>query len=232
MNKILEILEKKQKENNRTGSLWDWTVGYPESQWEILCRLENGFFFEDEKNLIFYTSQDEKIGFEENIQFKQDKRDFISQKTNEKILYFSSGPKITKSLIEKGVFEITDRVGHYIKVKVEPMVDEFFVNENNYKLVKLNGQELALLYTAFTNNLFHKPKEGQVYYERHNDNSCTLYLKNDYFGLLQNSILMASYQGRFRQSNAETEWNNLKEKIDAAEVSKKDNVEDLESYII
>lgn len=55
MNKIIEILAKKEKENKRTGSMWDWNEGYPESQWKILCQLENGHFFEDEKNLIFYS---------------------------------------------------------------------------------------------------------------------------------------------------------------------------------
>ena len=232
MNKILEILDKKQKEVIRTGSLTDWSVGYPESQWEILCRLENGHFFEDEKNLIFYTSQNEKFGFEENEKFHQDKTDFISQKTSEKILYWSSGSKITKSLVEKGVFEITDRVGHYIKVRVEPMIEEVVVNENNFKLVNLNGQQLALLAIALSKDLFHRPKKGQVYYESHNDSSCTLYFKSDYYGLLENSILMASYQGKFRQSNSEAEWNNLKEKIDNAEISNRDDIEKLQLYSI
>ncbi|MBK6392620.1 MAG: hypothetical protein IPF70_19090 [Saprospiraceae bacterium] len=45
MNRILEVLDKREKETKRTGSLWDWQKGYPESQWALLCRLENGKFF-------------------------------------------------------------------------------------------------------------------------------------------------------------------------------------------
>ena len=36
MNRIIEIIEKKEKEVKRTGSMWDWQEGYPESQWKIL----------------------------------------------------------------------------------------------------------------------------------------------------------------------------------------------------
>lgn len=131
MNKIIEILEKKEKEIKRTGSLWDWEVGYPESQWKILCQLENGKFFEDEKNLVFYTIENKKIGFEAMPEYNQDKKDFISAKTSENITYWSSNNQITKSLIENGVFEITDRVGHYIKLRVEPMLKEVSTVEND-----------------------------------------------------------------------------------------------------
>src|SRR5690606_24913997 len=140
---------------------------------------------------------------------------------------WSSNNQITKSLTEEGVFEITDRVGHYIKLRVEPMVDEVVIVENDYKSIRLNGQELALLYMALLKNLFNRPKKGQIYYESHNDGSCTLYFKRDYYSLLESSILMAFYQGKFSQSNAEVDWNNLKEKIDSAEISDRDGIEDL-----
>jgi hypothetical protein len=218
MNKILEILDKKQIENKRTGSLWDWNEGYPESQWEILSRLENGHFFEDEKNLVFYTTENEKFGFEENKNNNQDKRDYIS------------GPKITKNLIEKGVFEITDRVGNYLKIRVEPMLDEVITVEKDYKSLRMNGQELSLLYMALSKSLFERPKKGQIYYESHNDRSCTMYFKRDYYSSLTASILTAFYQGKFRQSNAESDWNDLKDTIDQAEISDIDNVENLELY--
>jgi hypothetical protein len=224
MNKILEILEKKQKENKRTGSLWDWNEGYPESQWEIICRLENGRFFEDEDKLVFYTTENEVFGFEE------DKKEYIDEKTSEKIFYWSTGEKITKSLLEEGVFEITDRVGHYIKLRVEPMLNEISTVKNDYKSIRLNGQELALLFMALSKDLFSRPKKGQVYFESHHDGSCTLYFKRDYYSLLTGSIETAYYQGKFRQSNAESDWNELKNTIDQAEISDNENVEDLELY--
>lgn len=230
MNKIIEILEKKEKENKRTGSMWDWLEGYPESQWKILCELENGHFFEDEENLIFYTTENEEIGFEAMPKYNQNKKDFITAKTSENITYWSTDVQITKSLIEDGVFEITDRVGHYMKLRVEPMLKEISTVENDYKSIRLNGQELALLYMALSKSLFSRPKEGQVYYESHNDSSCTIYFKSDYYSSLTSSILTASYQGKFRQSNAESDWENLKNTIDQAQTSDKDDIENLQLY--
>lgn len=230
MNRIIEIIEKKEKEVKRTGSMWDWLEGYPESQWKILCELENGKFFEDEKNLLFYNTENVEIGFEAMPENNQDKTDFITAKTSENIKYWSSDYQITKSLVEDGVFEITDRVGHYIKLRVEPMVKEVSTVTNDFKSVRLTSQELPLLYIALSKNLFTRPKKGQVYFESHSDSSCTLYLKADYHSELESSMLMAQHQGKFRQSNAEFEWNNLKNKIDEAQISDKENIKDLELY--
>ena len=210
--------------------MWDWQEGFPESQWKILCQLENGQFFEDEKTLMFYTSENEKIGFKDLPEYNQDKTNFISAKTSENITYWSSDYQITKSLTENGVFEITDRVGHYIKLRVEPMLNEVSTVENDFKSIRLNGQELALLYMALSKSLFSRPKKGQVYYESHNDGSCTIYFKSDYYSSLTSSILTASYQGKFRQSNAETDWENLKDTIDRAQISEKENIKNLELY--
>lgn len=230
--KILEIIEKREKVNNDTSGLWGWQKGYPESKWEILCRLENGRFFEDEKNILFYTTELEKIGFEASAEYDQDKTNFIRSRTTESIQYWSSDYQITKSLVDNGVFEITDRVGHYIKLRVEPMVKEISTVLNDFKFVRLNSQELPLLYIALSKNLFKRPKKGQIYYESHSDGRCTLYLKADYLSELQNSMLMAQYQGKFSQSNSEIEWNNLKDKIDQAQISDKENIKDLKLYEI
>lgn len=228
--KILEILEKKQKEITRTGSLWDWQQGYPESQWELLCRLENGHFYEDEKNLIFYTTENEEIGFKEAKQYNQDKTSFITEKTNNMIVYWSSENQITKNLTQEGIFEITDRVGHYIKVRVESMIKENVEDDQDFKEIRLNGQRLSLLYMALSKGLFTRPKKGQIYYESHNDGSCTLYFKRDYYSALNSSIFNAYYQGKFRQSNAEAEWNDLKDIIEIADISKKKEIESLSIY--
>lgn len=67
MNKILEVLENREKETKRTGSLWDWQEGYPENQWALLCRLENGKFFEDENEITFHTTEDEEIGLPKRL---------------------------------------------------------------------------------------------------------------------------------------------------------------------
>jgi hypothetical protein len=222
--KILEVIESKEKLNNSAGSLWSWQKGYPESQWELLSRLRNGRFIENEKEIIFYTSKNEELGLT---------KDFLIGKTKEKEIYGSPGSlKIEKNLINKGIFEITDRVGHYIKIKVEPMFKSSEVALYDFKYVELNGQRLALLYIALSNNLFDRPKKGQIYYEKNNNGSCSLFFKCDYYVSLQNSMLKAQYQGKFAQSNSESDWIDLKNVIDTATISEREDVENLKPYDI
>lgn len=224
MNKIIEIIEKREKKIERTGSPWDWQQGYPESQWELLCRLENGSFIEDSKQIYFHTTNNEKIGLPKK---------FLISKTNEKAIYGTMGAvHIEKNLINKDIFEITDRVGHYIKIRVEPMFDIAPSNKKNYKFVKLNKRNLSFLYLALSKGLFDKPQKGQIYFETHNDEGATLYFKNDYYIKLTNSIDTSYIQGKFAKSNAESDWNNLKYMIDKAEISNKDNIEKLKLYSI
>lgn len=222
MNKILEVLDKREKETKRTGSLWDWQEGYPESQWALLCRLENGKFFEDDNEITFHSTEGEEIGLT---------KDFLIEKTSSKAIYGAPGTeKIEKNLLDNGIFEITDRVGHYIKIRVEPMFEETAPTEQDYKCVKLNGQRLALLYIALSKGLFKRPRKGQIFYESHNDGSCTLYFKRDYYASLTDSIFTAYFQGKFTQSNAESDWIDLKNAIDGAKISEKESVENLQLY--
>lgn len=222
MNKILEVLEKREKETKRTGSLWDWQVGYPESQWALLCRLENGKYFEDENEITFLTTENEKIGLT---------KDFLVEKSSEKAIYGAPGTvRIEKNFRDNGIFELTDRVGHYIRIRVEPMFVETASDEQDYKCVRLNGQRLALLFIALSKGLFNRPKKGQIYYEGHNDGSCTLYFKRDYYASLTDSIFKVYYQGKFAQSNAESDWIDLKNAIDEAKISEREGVENLKLY--
>lgn len=222
MNKILEVLEKREKETKRTGSLWDWQVGYPESQWALLCRLENGKYFEDENEITFLTTENEEIGLT---------KDFLIEKSSEKAIYGAPGTvRIEKNFRNNGFFELTDRVGHYIRIRVEPMFAETASDEQDYKCVRLNGQRLALLFMALSKGLFNRPKKGQIYYEGHNDGSCTLYFKRDYYASLTDSIFKVYYQGKFAQSNAESDWIDLKNAIDGANISEREGVENLKLY--
>lgn len=110
------------------------------------------------------------------------------------------------------------------------MFDETTPSEQDYKCVRLNGQRLALLGMALLKGLFNRPRKGQIYYEGHNDGSCTLYFKRDYYASLTDSIFTVYYRGKFAQSNAESDWNGLKSAIDGAEISEKKGVENLKLY--
>jgi hypothetical protein len=104
------------------------------------------------------------------------------------------------------------------------------VKDWNYKSKRLNGQILALLFMALSKSLFQKPRKGQVFYESNGDGSCTLYFSNEYYPVLKKSIDNAFNSGKFSQSNAESDWNDLKYLIDGAEISNKKNIEDLDLY--
>jgi hypothetical protein len=202
--------------------VWDWSKGYPESQWELLSRLENGKFLEDEKEISFYTTENERIGLTKN---------FLQEKTNTKAIYGAGGTvRIEKSLVDNGIFEITDRVGHYIKLRVEPMFNEIAPNEKNFKSVALDGQNLALLYLALSKGLFTRPKKGEIHYESNNAGGCTLYLDVAYYLSLKDSVTTAYYQGKFAQSNSETEWLNLMKAINCATTTEKNDIENLDLY--
>lgn len=222
VNRILEIIEKKEMQPKKTGSLWDWQDGYPEAQWELLCRLKNGKFKENENEIVFYTSRNEEIGLT---------KDFLTEKTKTKKIFGAPGTeRIVKSLKDKGVFEITDCVGHYIKVRVEEMFEEKIEPDEDYKCVRLDGQKLALLYIALSKGLFSRPKKGQVYSQSNHDGTCTIWFEREYYASLTESILKAYYYGRFAQSNAEEDWNKLRFEISKAETTVVEDIESLDLY--
>jgi hypothetical protein len=63
------------------------------------------------------------------------------------------------------------------------------IKDWNYKSKRLNGQRLALLFMALSKNLFKKPRKGQVFYEANGDGSCTLYFSNEYYPILNTTLL-------------------------------------------
>lgn len=90
-------------------------------------------------------------------------------------------------------------------------------SETPFKKKRLNGQQLALLYIALSKSLFPKPTNSELFYEGHNDGSCTLFFKNEYYIKLTSAISQAYNDGKFAQSNSEDDWNNLKYTIDNAD---------------
>ncbi len=217
MNKIIEILELKKSTSNA------YEKKYIDYNWNKLWLLKNGHFYEDENEIVFYTSENEKIDMPKSLIFK---------KTSSKEIYWTIGSKkIEKNLIEKGIFEITDRFQNYIKLKVEPMYDSKKSN-NIFKKVKLNSSELGLLAMALMKNLFPKPLKGEILVECDSIGNCTLYFDENYFNILVNSMHEAHIEGKFAKSNAEKEWVDLYYLINSAtEVKNIDKIK-LKTYFI
>jgi hypothetical protein len=74
------------------------------------------------------------------------------------------------------------------------------------------------------------PKKGDIYYESNNIGGCTLYLNDSYYLSLKDSVITANYEGKFSQSNSESEWVDLMNAINCATISVKADIENLNLY--
>jgi hypothetical protein len=87
------------------------------------------------------------------------------------------------------------------------------------KKKSLNGQQLALLYLAFTKNLFPKPELGELLVgENLGDGSLNLYFNFDYHNKLVEAINAKFQAGAFAASNSENDWNELMYAIESAAI--------------
>lgn len=94
-----------------------------------------------------------------------------------------------------------------------------------------NGQELAMLFQAFSKRIFSRPQKGDIYSKSNysDDNSCTFYIGLSYYEKLLKEIQNAYLQDKFAHSNANIAWVNLMNKfIDASNVVdlEENNLED------
>lgn len=67
-----------------------------------------------------------------------------------------------------------------------------------------DGQELAMLFKAFSKRLFVRPCKGDI--QSIAGASNVLYFKLSYYDALKDDIEKAYYAGKFKESNAEVEW--------------------------
>lgn len=79
-----------------------------------------------------------------------------------------------------------------------------------------NGQDLALLFQAFTRRLFVRPTEGDISTVVGNGN--VFYFSLSYYDALKKDILDANHTGKFSQSNAVEEWEQLMRKFLSADL--------------
>lgn len=80
-----------------------------------------------------------------------------------------------------------------------------------YRIQTFDSQELALLFHAFSRNLFTRPGEGDIYSISLNDerNSCKFIFDAKYFIILVDDMREAMESGQFARSNANERWVNL-----------------------
>ena len=113
----------------------------------------------------------------------------------------------------------------------------FFILKNNIMETKkkqvFNGQELAMLFQAFSKRIFSRPQKGDIYSKSNysDDNSCTFYISLSYYDTLLKEFQNAYVQGKFAHSNANITWVNLMNKlIDASNVVDFEEENNLEDY--
>lgn len=72
-----------------------------------------------------------------------------------------------------------------------------------------DSQGLAMLFQAFSKNLFIRPRKGDV--QSVVGNSNVLYFDLSYYDALKEDIQKAYREGKYKKSNAEAEWIRLME---------------------
>lgn len=98
------------------------------------------------------------------------------------------------------------------------------------KQQQLDGNQLALLWTALSRDLFPRPEKGEVLYKSADPEGCILYFDENYYEILTTSINQAYSEGKFSNSNAERDWIDLAQAIGRATVSLDLNRETLKIY--
>ncbi|MBP6754644.1 MAG: hypothetical protein KA210_00755 [Bacteroidia bacterium] len=219
-NKILEILELKKEED--PVSLW--LEGYPEQQWEILCRLRNGEFIENDREISFFTSNNEKIGLT---------KDFIYERDKNFAKYGSGGTyHITKDLLNTGVFEITDRVGNYIKLLVEQSFTDNTFNEHILYSQIFNKEQLALISDGFLDNWFvSRDSIGLTYIKKISQYQYKLYFES--IELLQSKLGGYKFSGVISLGGEYHDWLEIIDLLDTVVEErglKIEYIESLEKY--
>lgn len=210
------------------------------STWKYLPKLADGEITENEQNFII-TTVDNTI--EDHILTIN--KEYLYANTPEFITYrfylkYGGGLQILLKKF-KGKENSYAFTGFYedsfkINFEAESGYVDKSMNDPNFnptftKKQFLDGQELALLYQALMKDLFAKPKKGYLVFETYNGGG-NLYFDKDYYNELQNSIHNKFYQGKFAESNAESEWLQLKNKIDNSENIINPNISNCKIYSV
>jgi hypothetical protein len=193
--------------------------------WEELLKFDQGDFYEKDGLLCFKAVDGGTIEANKSI---------VGDVTDKYISYYGEHKRKTDSIVgssvfvddiknEANTFVIRSRMprGFYLKIKVDNLEEGEVLSKNdlgNYMRKKeLDGQQLAYLTNALMNNLFPKPKKGELLVEGGLGNGhCILYFELNYYKELVKAINKAYQSGAFATSNSQSEWHDLMYAIESA----------------
>ncbi|UWX55755.1 hypothetical protein NYZ99_04855 [Maribacter litopenaei] len=99
-----------------------------------------------------------------------------------------------------------------------------------YKSKELDGGQLAMLTNGLMKNLFPKPKNEELLVETLRTGGCRLFFQKDYYENLTEKMNDYFYDGSFANSNAYSEWTDLKEAIDSARIEREVDKSELRKH--
>ena len=86
-----------------------------------------------------------------------------------------------------------------------------------YKKQKFNDEELAMLFQAFSKNLFTRPRKSDVFSICYPLDGCLFFFKPEYYNQLINDFEKSYTDGKFTVSNSNDQWVNLMNKLKVSE---------------
>ncbi len=94
----------------------------------------------------------------------------------------------------------------------------------------LNGGNLAMLFQAYSKNIFPLSRENEIIYTREKNGDLEMYFESAYFPLLIAAINENAVKGNFSNSSSRNEWNDLIQKLKNAVIIELQNTDHFSVY--
>lgn len=203
-------------------------------KWQYLLKIENAEIIEDEQFItITATDGTQMVANKSHVQANNE--NFITYRIELEyggglVLLLSKFKKLEHTFEFKGY----DKPSFKIKFVGNSQYDDPLLNDPNFnteftKKQFLSNQELPILFQGLIKNLFVRPNKGYLLFESSNGGGY-LYFDKKYYAKLRESIEENYRLGNFTNSNAESEWMNLKDKIENAHDIINPNTDSFELY--
>ena len=99
-----------------------------------------------------------------------------------------------------------------------------------YQKQKFNDEELAMLFQAFSKNLFTRPQKSDIHSICLPLDGCVFFFKLTYYNQLVNDFKKAYNDGKFAISNSNKQWIDLMNKLKLSETTDKLEDGNIEDY--